>query len=184
MLLLRVTARQATTVQQTRSTLCPCFVNCCHDQFIVRSASNLSIVHRVHSAHTSVSMFTINTDNCLLLFLFLVSPSLQPRRHIHHRPTSGLPCPISGLHIYNRSIIDFVSLHLVVECRIHGPVEHQSCKLNNIAVLKQRLASFQYMCAIIAENNTSCLVEFSARVFYQCQVNSRLVTILTRQVFF
>ena len=33
--------------------------------------------------------------------------------------------------------------------------------------------------AMIAENNTSFLVKFSARVFYQCEVNSRLVTILT-----
>ena len=43
------------------------------------------------------------------------------------------------------SIIDFFSLHLVVECGIHGLVEHQSCNLNNIAVLKQRLPSFQYL---------------------------------------
>ena len=36
-----------------------------------------------------------------------------------------------------------------------------------------------------AENNTSFSVKFSARVFFnQCQVNSRLVTILTSQVFF
>ena len=32
---------------------------------------------------------------------------------------------------------------------------------------------------VIAENNASFLVKFSARVFYRCQVNSRLVTILT-----
>ena len=38
---------------------------------------------------------------------------------------------------------------------------------------------------IIAKNNTSFSVKFAARVFfYQCQVNSRLVTILTSQVFF
>ena len=36
---------------------------------------------------------------------------------------------------------------------------------------------------VSAENNTSFSVKFSARVFYQCQVNSRLVTILTSQVF-
>ena len=35
-----------------------------------------------------------------------------------------------------------------------------------------------------AENNTSFSVKLSARVFYQCQVNSRLVTIVTSQVFF
>ena len=38
---------------------------------------------------------------------------------------------------------------------------------------------------VSADNNTSFSVKFSARVFfYQCQVNSRLVTILTSQVFF
>ena len=92
---------------------CTCFAHCCHDPFIVRRASNFS-----------TSMFTINIDNCLVLLLFLllflVSPSLQPRRHIHHRLTSGLPCSISGLQPFTRSIIDFVSLHLVVEGGIHG----------------------------------------------------------------
>ena len=34
-----------------------------------------------------------------------------------------------------------------------------------------------------AKNNTSFSVKVSARVFYPCQVNSRLVTILTSQVF-
>ena len=50
---------------------CPCFAHCCHDQFIVRSASYLSTVSWFHSVCASVSMFTINTDNCLVLFLFL-----------------------------------------------------------------------------------------------------------------
>ena len=47
---------------------CPCFAPCncyCrHDPFIVRSAPPLA---GVHSAYTSVSMFTINVDNCLFL---------------------------------------------------------------------------------------------------------------------
>ena len=77
---------------------CPCSVHCCHDPFIVRSASNLSTVPWFHS----VCAFTINIDNCLLLSLYvLVSPSLhrisvyvtrvsvftsglQPRHQIHH----------------------------------------------------------------------------------------------------
>ena len=77
--------------------LCPCFDNCCHDPFIVRSASNCSTFLRFHSVCASVSMFTINSDNFLFLLLFLVSPSLQPRRLIHHQLTSGLPCSTSGL---------------------------------------------------------------------------------------
>ena len=84
-------------------------------------------------------MFTINVGNCLFLFLLLslVSPSLQPRRHIHHRLTSGLPSSMSGLQPLTGSIIDFVSFHLAVECGIHGLVECQCCNVNNIAVLKQ-----------------------------------------------
>ena len=85
----------------------------------MRSASNFSTFPRFHSVCASVSMFTIIIDNRLFLFLFLllflVSPSLQPRRHIHHRLTSGLPCSISGLQPFTRSIIDFVSrLELVL----------------------------------------------------------------------
>ena len=50
---------------------CPCFAHCCHDPFIARSASNFSTFPRFHSVCASVSMFTINIDNCLFLFLFL-----------------------------------------------------------------------------------------------------------------
>ena len=52
---------------------------------------------------------------------------------------------VPKLQPITRSIIDLVSLNLVVECGIHGPVEYQSRNLNNIAVLKQLLASFQYL---------------------------------------
>ena len=79
--------------------LCLCFAYCCHDAFIVRSASIFSTFPRFHSA--SVSMFTINIDNCLFLLLFLVSPSLQPWRHIHHRLTSGLSWSVSGLQFFS-----------------------------------------------------------------------------------
>ena len=48
---------------------CPCFADCCHDPFIVRSASNLSTFPWFHSVCASVSIFTINFDNCLFLFL-------------------------------------------------------------------------------------------------------------------
>ena len=38
--------------------------------------------------------------------------------------------------------------------------------------------------AMIAENNQIFFSQVFSKSFYQCQVNSRLVTILTRQVFF
>ena len=47
--------------------LAPCY----HGPFIVRCAPSLSTVSWFHSVSASVSMFTINTDNCLFLFLFL-----------------------------------------------------------------------------------------------------------------
>ena len=50
--------------------LCSCFAHCCHDPFIVWSASNLSTVPCFHSVCASVSMFAINTDNCLFPFPF------------------------------------------------------------------------------------------------------------------
>ena len=45
--------------------------HCRHDPFIVKSAQNLSTDPWFHSACASVSMFTINTDSCLFLFLLL-----------------------------------------------------------------------------------------------------------------
>ena len=73
------------------SLLCSCFAHCCHDPFIVRSASNLSTVPWFHSVCASVSMFTI-IDNCLFLFLFLgryldtPRASVQTSRPLHlHR---------------------------------------------------------------------------------------------------
>ena len=70
-----------------------CFAHCCHDPFIVRSASNLSTIPWFHSVCASVSMFAI-TDNCLFLFLFLslgrclntTKASVQTSKHLHlHR---------------------------------------------------------------------------------------------------
>ena len=62
------------------------WASCCPDPSIVIS---FKLVHRfLDSLSASVSMFTINTDSCLLLFVsvsVLVSQSLQPRRQIHHR---------------------------------------------------------------------------------------------------
>ena len=106
-----------------------------HAVMIVRSASNLSTFPWFHSVCASVSMFTINTDNFLSLFLF---PCWCLRVCI------GSLC-IPKLQPFTRSITSFVSLHFVVECGIHCFAENQSCNLNNIAVLKQRLASFQHL---------------------------------------
>ena len=76
-------------------------------------------------------MFAIN-DNCLFLFLSLLLClrvcSLGARSIIgSHRVCNNV----------TRFLIDFISLHLEVECGIHDLVEHQSYNLNNIAVLKQ-----------------------------------------------
>ena len=101
--------------------------HCCHDAIIVRTASNFSTIPWFHSECASVSMFMINVDNCLFLLLFPLSPSLL---------RSFLCENVSGLQPVTRSITDF-SLHLVVECGIHGLVEHQSGTLRNLTVLKQ-----------------------------------------------
>ena len=124
---------------------CPCFAHCCHDPFIVRSASNFSSFPWLHSVCASVSMFTINTDICLLLFLVSVavseiaSPSLHRISVYLSRVSVHISRPLcaSELQPFTRSITSFVSLHLVVECGIHGLVEYESRYLNNIAVLKQ-----------------------------------------------
>ena len=96
--------------------LCSCFPNCCHDPFIVRNASNFSTFPRFHSVCASVSMFiTINIDNCL--FLFLCSECLRVcSLGATSMANIGFACSISGLQLFTRSIIDFVTLHLVVEC--------------------------------------------------------------------
>ena len=110
---------------------CPCFASCgcCHDPFIVRSAQNLSTVHWFHSACTSVSMSTINADNCLFLCSCL-------RVHVRSMSVSGLcvhigsaapsPDPSSARHH-----------HLVVECGIHGQQNTNPANL--------QLASFQHL---------------------------------------
>ena len=56
-------------------------------------------------------------------------------------------------------------------------------KSNQNGVMDEELVRNGVMDAIIAENVTSFAVKFSARVFDRCQVNSRLVTILTNLVF-
>ena len=122
--------------------LCSCACSCCHDPFIVRSASNLFIVPRFHSVCASVSMFTINTDNCLFpflgMFLFLSSTrvSVQISRPLSvHR--SRPPCVHTSLCMYTPS-----------SCYgVWGPwpVEYQACDMNNIVVQKQRLALLQHL---------------------------------------
>ena len=78
------------------SQLCfaPCFAPCCHDPFIVRSASNLFTVPWFQSVCASVSMFTINTGNCLFpfpsmflfLFLYLYLSSTRVSVHMSRPP--------------------------------------------------------------------------------------------------
>ena len=125
---------------------CSCFAHCCHDPFIVRSASNLSTVPGFHSVRASVSMFVI-TDNCLFLFLFLFQllggylnttrASVQPSRPLHlHR---SKPLRVHTKSVYVRTTSAYLPMRarpeyadfapdpssachhdLVVECEIHG----------------------------------------------------------------
>ena len=112
---LKVVRQVGATSQSSRNfALLPC----CHDPFIVRSAPNLSTVPWFNSISASVSMFTIDTGNCLLSVSVsvLVSPSL-------HRVSVYIPRPLCSYRVCSsvpRSITVFVSLHLVVECGIHG----------------------------------------------------------------
>ena len=74
-----------------------CFLRLLSSSVHREKCSNLSTVHWFHSACTSVSMFTINADNCLFcarVSVFtsgsvstsgLCSNRLQPRHQIHHR---------------------------------------------------------------------------------------------------
>ena len=66
---------------------------CCHDPSILRNASNLSTIFWFHSVCASVSMFTINTDNCVVLFLFLFLPCTYRGLCVHR---SGLQCARTG----------------------------------------------------------------------------------------
>ena len=100
---------------------CSCFAHCCHDPFIVRSASNSSTVPWFHSVCASVSMFAI-TDNCLFLFLFLflslflfldrylntTSASVQPSIPLH-RHRSKL------LHVHTNSV--YVRHHVCISAK-------------------------------------------------------------------
>ena len=98
-----------------RIACCSCSAPCCHDPFIVRSASNLSTVPWFHSVCVSVSMFSTNADNCLFLFLFLflclprVSVHISRPLCAHTKLADSEPDPSSACHH-----------HLVVECEIHG----------------------------------------------------------------
>ena len=128
---------------------CSCVAPCCHDPFIVRSASNLSTVPWLPSVCASVSMFTINTDHCLFLFLFLC---WCLRLYI------GFLCIYRGLCVRVGSVCtswgcsllpdpSYASLGFILWWSV-GPMVLQNthlCNLNNIAVLKQRLASFQHL---------------------------------------
>ena len=84
---------------------CPCFApsSCysCHDPFIVRSAQTCPPSTGFHSACTSVSMFTINVDNCLFSTLVLLV-FLSPWGSVF----------TLGLQPFTRSIIGFVNFIL------------------------------------------------------------------------
>ena len=134
--------------------------NCCHDPFIVRSASNSSTVPRFHSVYASVSMFAI-TDNCLFLFLFLflgrflntTRASVQPSIPLHlHR---SKPLHVHTYSVYVRTTSADFAPDPSSACFHHlvdpWPAEYQSYNLNNIVVQKQRLALFSaYCCNICA----------------------------------
>ena len=79
--------------------------------------SNLSTVHSFHSASTSVSMFTINADNCTFLCSCL-------RVQIHHR------------------LVTFILWWSVGSTVSRIPIL-QTCSV--VVVLKQGLASFQHL---------------------------------------
>ena len=80
----------------------------------------LGFTQFVHPSRCSRSTLTTVCFCCCFCYCFCVSES-----------AASAPDPSSALR-----------LHLVVECGIHGLLEYHSAKLNNIAVLKQRLASF------------------------------------------
>ena len=125
---------------------CSCFAHCCHDPFIVRSASNLSTVPWFHSVCASVSMLTI-INNCLFLFLFLflflgrylntTRASVQPSRPLHlHRSKPPLvhtksvyartksayllKCAHTGSADFAPDPSSACHQRFVVECGIHG----------------------------------------------------------------
>ena len=115
--------------------LCYCFAHCCHDPFLVRSASNFSTASWFHSVCASDSMFTI-TDNCLFLFLFLflfldrylntTRASVQTSRPLHLHRSKPLRVHTKSVYVRTKSA-DSAPVpssacyhHLAVECGIHG----------------------------------------------------------------
>ena len=82
---------------------------CCHVPFIVRSAQTCPPFNGFTQL-PPVSMFTINVDDCLCLcscFPVITLCSYRFRPHWFCSPIT-------------RSFISFITLHLAVECGIHG----------------------------------------------------------------
>ena len=101
--------------------------NYCHDPFVVSRCSNLSAIRWFHSACTSVSMFTINVDNSLILCCCFLVITSSVCAHIGF-------LSMSVLQSFTRSIIGFVNHHL---SGVWDPwsVEYQSCKTCNVVVV-------------------------------------------------
>ena len=105
----------------------------CFLQLLSRSVhrekcSNSSTVHWFHTACTSVSMFAINADNCLLLCscfhqVSVFTFGLQPRHQIHHSLFNLILLWSAGSMVSGIPIL-------------------QTCDV--AVVLKRRLASFQH----------------------------------------
>ena len=106
--------------------------NCCHDPFIVRSVQTCppftGFTQFLHPSRCSRST--------LINVCFCFSFSLE---HVESRYSHRVCIPVT------KCTTGSFSIHLVLECGIHGLVEHQSCNLNTIAELMQRLASFQHL---------------------------------------
>ena len=98
------------SVHKIHIACCFCFAHCCHDPIIMRSASNLSTVFWFQSVCASLSMFTINTDNCRVLFMCTYRGSVF---------MSKLDMCTFFFLPFTKSM-GFVTFHLVVVCAIHG----------------------------------------------------------------
>ena len=112
---------------------CPCFALQLLSWSVHREkCPNLSTVHRFHSAGTSVSMFTINIDNCL--FLCPCFPVITSGLCLY-RGCSPSPDPssASSAFILWWTVGSMVSRIPILQT---GTV---------VVILKQRLASFQHL---------------------------------------
>ena len=101
---------------------CLCFAscNCCNDPFIVRKAQTCppftgftQLAHPSRCSRSTLTTVCFSARSCRRVPLF----------------TPGLCSSTSGLQPFTRSIMGFVSLHLVLECGIHGQQNTNPAKL-------------------------------------------------------